>query len=74
MQKFLGQGLNLCHSSDNTGFLGHCATKELQKSYFLKRNLIRVEDGSWLWLGEVGWRQRYWKRIVQETEVTMLED
>ena len=37
MRKFPGQGLNLQHSSDpgccsdNTRFLTHCATKELQK-------------------------------------------
>ena len=27
--KFLGQGSNLCHSSDNSGCLTHCATREV---------------------------------------------
>lgn len=36
MKKFLGQGSNLCHSSDNARSLTHCATRELQYISFLK--------------------------------------
>ena len=31
MQKFLGQGSNPCHSSDNTRSLTHCTTREVQE-------------------------------------------
>ena len=42
MWNFLGQGLNLCHSSDSTGSLTHCTTRELLNSYILN-------CPSWLW-------------------------
>ena len=34
MWKFLGQGLNLCHSSDSARSLTHQATRELLYFYF----------------------------------------
>lgn len=35
MQKFLGQGSNLCHSSDNAGSLIYWATRELLLGFLL---------------------------------------
>lgn len=36
MQKFLGWGSNLSHSSDNAGTLTHCATRNSIMGVFLK--------------------------------------
>ena len=59
MQKFLGQGLNLCHSSDPQQWqcqsLTHSATKEplymlfIKVLFWLPMTHILAEHGSYLW-------------------------
>ena len=44
MQKFLGQGLNSCHISDNSGSLTHYATRELPEFSFLTLEILGVKD------------------------------
>ena len=57
VQKFLGQGLNLCHgsilshSSDSTGSLTHWATRELQHSIFFDQFCLH------LWSKWTCWRR-----------------
>ena len=52
MQKFLGQGLNLCyssdlsHSSDNAGSITHCTTRELLIFLLIKNKLGSSHCGS----------------------------
>ena len=45
MWKFQGQGLNLCHSNDNTRSLTHCATRKLQ--IWLAWEVFEVVSWSW---------------------------
>ena len=40
MQKVWGQGLNLSHISDNTGFLTHRATRELLFSHYRRESIL----------------------------------
>ena len=44
--RFPGQGLNLSCCSDNTRFLTHCATRELQEVSFLKNWKTSSRRGS----------------------------
>lgn len=53
MQKFLGQGSNLCHSSDpshysdNARSLTHCATEEFWKKFLIKGHFGFVNKIQW---------------------------
>ena len=55
MWKFPGQGLNACHSSDNTGFLTCCTTRELLNQ------LLQARAGS-SHCSAAGWEAASWER------------